>query len=187
MKKTLASALAALSLLSFAESPEPVIPQQKDPNPYANYGEAMKPVAGLPMAVEWQPANADAIAEATSSDALAQVAESDESMAALLAKVGPAYKTDPLAATQIAALTQKAMCQKCPKAKDIRVRWTQALLDAAQKSTDSYATLFFLDQLRWCGCPSQSAAVLALGVESGDKAVADFAALVARELSAAAK
>ena len=41
-----------------------------------------------------------------------------------------------------------------------------------------------LDQLRWCGCdcPCLVSRIRALAAKSGDKAVADFAQVVVREL-----
>ena len=62
-----------------------------------------------------------------------------------------------------------------------------ALLRAAQASQETYRTLFLLDQLRWCGKDDQAAAVRRLGETTKDAAVKAFAAMVARELDAAAK
>ena len=56
---------------------------------------------------------------------------------------------------------------------------------AAADAPDAYRAMFFLDQLRWCGNPSDAAKVKALGGKSGEKSVKDFAAMVAAELSAA--
>ena len=43
-----------------------------DPNAFADYGAAMAPVAGNPMAVEWQKAAEAQLAAATTPKALAE-------------------------------------------------------------------------------------------------------------------
>jgi hypothetical protein len=81
-------------------------------------------------------------------------------------------------------ICHKVMCTKCEKAPKCRERWVAQLVKAAETSTDSYRTTFFLDQLRWCGRKADVKAVLAIG-EKGCKAVKDFSEMVARELNAA--
>ena len=137
-----------------------------------------------PTAVVWQGKNAKKLAEAVDCKTIAKLVETDESMAALLAKVKGAYKTDPIVATQIMEISHKVMCVKCEKAPKCRERWVAQLIKAAETSTDSYRTTFFLDQRRWCGRKSDVKAVLAIGAK-GDKAVKDFSGMVARELNAA--
>jgi hypothetical protein len=145
-------------------------------------GEASAKAA--PTAVIWQGDNAKKLAAAVDCKTIAKLVETDESMAALLAKVKGAYKTDPIVATQIMEISHKVMCTKCEKAPKCRERWVAQLVKAAETSTDSYRTTFFLDQLRWCGRKADVKAVLAIG-EKGCKAVKDFSEMVARELNAA--
>ena len=164
------------------KSVEPVIPEIVDPNPYASYSAGMASDKAHPMAYEWQKTNEDDIENATDNSVIESLFESDESIAALLAKVGPAYTTDPLVATQIAAISQRVMCTKCPKTPVMRTRWTAALLEAARTSKDEYRTLFFLDQLRWCAYCDEAGKIRAIGAASGKKSVMEFADMVAREL-----
>ena len=160
-----------------------------DPNPFADYGAAMKPNKDYPMAVEWHAANRDAIEAETSDDKLASFVESAESASALLAKVKPAYATDPMVAAQVAAVSQYVM-RADPSwwkfwvwfSDSPREVWTAALLDAAAKGGDQYRTMFFLDQLRWCGFAEQACSVRKIGKESKDKAVMQMADIVATEL-----
>ena len=164
-------------------SVEPELPQAKgDPNPYADYERGMASDAKLPMAVEWHNANADALAKETNVEALKKYVMLPKSADDLLAQVKMDYKTDPMVATKIAAVSQLVMCPKWGKAPAAREIWTCALLGAAEKAPDGYRKMFFLDQLRWCGKKTQSAKVLAIGEKSGCKEVADFAKMVASEL-----
>ena len=181
MKKTLLTLAATLAMASFVNNQALA---DKDPNPYTSYGAAMRAEKDHPSAVTWQGANKAAIDAATSREAIAKLVASKESMAALLAKVKPNYATDPVVSTQIAAISQKVMCTKCPKAPKCRDLWTAELISAAKASGDAYVKMYFLDQLRWCGKPCQADAVRAIGKDSGDKAVADFADMVAKEMAA---
>ena len=147
-----------------------------DPNAFAAYGAAMAPVAGNPMAVEWQKA------------AEAQLASAE----ALLAKVQGAYKTDPLTLAVIGAVSQYVMeavigradgCQKrcrTPGAAPCqRKTWNMALLAAFRKTKDEYVQTFLLDQLRWCGCRCRAKDVQALksnAVSGNVKAYIDWTA-----------
>lgn len=158
-------------------------------NPYSSYEKAMAPVKDSPMAVEWQNKEDKAIADATACGALAAYVKDAAAAKALLAKVKGAYASCPQDLTVVAAVSQfvvKPACPNvCPKAcAEGRKVWTAALLEAAQTSADDYVKTFMLDQLRWCGCPSQAAAVRALGDKSS-KSVKDFAYWVAAELDAA--
>ena len=164
-----------------------------DPNPFADYGAGMASDKKLPMAVEWHDANRTALETETSDAKLAAFVKDAAAARALLAKVLPAYATDPMAAVQIAAVSQYVMRAE-PSwwafwtwfGDTPRAVWTAALLEAAAAAPDAYCAECCLDQLRWCGYPEQAAAVRAIGKAAKDKAVRDFAAMVAQELDPAA-
>lgn len=180
------SAGAALGQDNAAAKPDPIDPvkvQLKDPNPFANYGPAMQSSAAFPLTVNWQDAHRAEVAEATKHATLAKFLESDLTAGKLLAEVKEAYKTDPIVMMQIGAISQMVMCTKCPKAPHNRAKWTQALLTAAKDTPDTYRKLFFLDQLRWCGHKDDAAAVREIGKSAKDKAVSDFAEMVATEIA----
>lgn len=165
-----------------------------DPNKYADYGAAMAPDKTSPMAVEWHAANRDAIEKETSDDRLAELVADAESAKALLAKVKPAYATDPMVAAQVAAVSQYVMRSE-PSwwqfwawfSDSDREVWTAALIDAAANAKDSYCKMMFLDQLRWCGFAEQAQCVRKVGKDSKDRAVCQFASVVAAELDPEAK
>ena len=156
---------------------------------------AIKPTAAkpadAPTAVEWENANDAALAAATAADVLAAFVASEEDANALLAKLKPAYATDPTVACQVAAVSQWVMRPDpwyClfwdgPRAVGRKV-WVKALLARAETATDSYVKQFCLDQLRWCccDCPCARKRIRAIGANSGDRAVADLAEIVVREL-----
>ena len=97
--KNLLFALAALtSVAAFA-----------DPNPYADYGAAMKSDEKNMSAVDWSKKNDAKLAEATSDEALAAVVADEASAKKLLAAIKPAYETCPIAAAKIAAVSQWVM------------------------------------------------------------------------------
>ena len=133
-----------------------------DPNPYADYGAAMKSAETAPSAVDWSKKNDAAIAAATTDEALAAVVADEASAKALLAKIKPAYETCPLAATQIAAVSQWVMLPDpwyClfwdgEHAAGRKV-WTAALLDTMKKADCKCVKRFCGDQLRWCGTEEQ--------------------------------
>ena len=146
-----------------------------DPNKFADYGSAMAPVTGDPMAVEWQKANEARIAAATTPKALADHVWDAASAEALLAKVQGAYRTDALTLTVIGAVSQYVMealigrpngCQKrcsTPGAAPCQRKiWNMALLSAFRKTKDEYIQTFLLDQLRWCGCKCRANDIRAL-------------------------
>ena len=171
MKKMMfAMAMAALAVGCVTKDPYDIRPEGKDD--------------GVPSAVAWQNANNAALEAAMKPQALAAYVQSAAAADALLAEVKPAYQTDPMAATRIAAVTQLVMCPKCDKAPAGRAVWTAALIKAAEASSDSYRTMFLLDQLRWCGKPEQADRVLAIGAKAKDPCVTEFAAWTARELRA---
>ena len=125
---------------------------------FASYDD-IKPgekTAAAPTSVEWVNANDKALAAATADDVLAAFVRNEASAKALLANVQGAYLTDAL----------------------------KALVATAEEAKDAYVKQFCLDQLRWCGCdcPCLVSRIRALAAKSGDKAVADFAQVVVREL-----
>ena len=150
-----------------------------DPNPYADYGPAMASKKGDPMAVEWQAANKDALAKATSDEALVCFVRDGASASAPLAKVKPNYATDPIVACQIGAISQFVMRPGWESARRI---WTEALFKAFLAATDDTVRITYLDQLRWCGCKKHGDAIQVVASACKSKAVRDFAAIVVREL-----
>ena len=105
---------------------------------------------GYDKAYEWQQANPKLVADATRRDVLAKFVESDEAADALLAKIGTSYDGDPVALTQIAAVTQLVMCPKCHKAPKCRQLWVAALKRARENADDGYVRTFCDQQLRVC-------------------------------------
>ena len=147
--------------------------------------------AKYPTAVVWSAQNDEALAAATAEDVLAGFAASDEAAAALIGKVRGAYASDPVAVTQIAAVSQWVMQEDpCwlffwkPSPSAGRKVWVKALLSRAEGADDGYIKTFCLDQLRWCApkCPCVKERIAAIGAKSGDKAVKDMADLVLKEL-----
>ena len=121
-----------------------------NPTVYASYGAAMAHVDGFQMAYEWQRANPKAVEEATKPEVLKAFVETPAAADALLAKIGTSYDGDPVALTQIAAVTQLVMCPKCPKAPACRKVWVAALERARAASDDGYVKTFCDQQLRLC-------------------------------------
>ena len=121
-----------------------------NPAAYADYGAAMAHCDGYQMAYEWQRANPRAVDEATKPGVLARFVETPAAADALLAKIGTAYDGDPVALTQIAAVTQLVMCPKCPKAPKCRKIWVAALERARAGTDDGYVRTFCDQQLRLC-------------------------------------
>ena len=183
MKKIVMIGLAAVSGMAVAA----------DPNPFADYTSGMASDKSHPMAVEWQNANNAALVKETSDETLAGFVKDAASARALLAQVKPAYETDPMVSAQIAAVSQYVMREGEPSwwafwswfSDSPRRVWTAALLEAAASAPDAYRAECYLDQLRWCGYPEQAAAVRTIGTSSKDKAVRDFARMVAGELDPA--
>ena len=123
---------------------------QPNATAYASYGPAMAHVNGYQMAYEWQRANPKLVEEATKSEVLKKFVETPAAADALLAKIGTSYDGDPVALTQIAAVTQFVMCPKCPKAPARRVLWVAALKRARAAADDGYVRTFCDQQLRLC-------------------------------------
>lgn len=117
---------------------------------YADYGPAMKHVDGYEMAYEWQRRDPKAVADATRRETLAAFVASDAAADALLARIGTSYDGDPVALTQIAAVTQLVMCPKCPNAPARRKIWVAALERARSSADDGYVRTFCDQQLRLC-------------------------------------
>ena len=123
---------------------------QPNATAYASYDDAMAHVDGYQMAYEWQRANPKLVEEATKPDVLRKFVETPAAADALLAKIGTSYDGDPVALTQIAAVTQLVMCPKCPKAPACRKVWVAALERARAASDDGYVKTFCDQQLRLC-------------------------------------
>ena len=138
--KTILQSLAAATLLlagcatekKYAEFEPKGALAPSNPAAYESYGPAMAHCDGYQMAYEWQRANPKLVADA------------------LLAKIGTSYAGDPVALTQIAAVTQLVMCPKCPKAPERRKLWVAALRRAKAASDDGYVKTFCNQQLRLC-------------------------------------
>lgn len=188
------AAVVLAAMAGSAEDPDPTKPSTdaNDPvAPYHRYQPAMTSSDEKPLVAEWQKANAALLEAAVSDDSLAEAVASPAAAMDLLAKIGPAYDTDPVVATRIAAVTQWVMTpdEPCwwkfwaasPHA-DGRKVWVEALLRTAETSPCASATAFCLDQLRWCGCacPRVAERIRAVGVRSADKAVRDMADLALR-------
>jgi len=123
---------------------------QPNATAYEKYGPAMAHVNGYQMAYEWQRANPKLVAEATKPEVLKAFVETPAAADALLAKIGTSYDGDPVALTQIAAVTQLVMCPKCPNAPACRKVWVAALERARAASDDGYVKTFCDQQLRLC-------------------------------------
>ena len=117
---------------------------------FADYDRAMAHCDGYQMAYEWQRKNADAVKKATEPQVLAAFVATDDAADALLAKIGTSYDGDPIALTQIAAVTQLVMCPKCPKSPARRKTWVAALQRTRQATDDGYVRTFCDQQLRLC-------------------------------------
>jgi len=145
------SAEAKADAKSAAVAAKPAEKKYVDPNPFSDYGPGMKHTKEIPLGSYWQQDNKAKIAEATKVETLAAFVATPAAADALLAKVGPAYTTDPVVLTQIGAVTQLVMCPKCDKAPASRKVWVAALERALKNAKDDYRKAFYADQLRWCG------------------------------------
>ena len=151
-----------------------------DPNEFASYGPGTATKAGDPSAAEWQAANKDALAKATSDNELVCFVRDGASARALLAKVKPNYGTDPLVASQIASVSQFVMRPGWESARGV---WADALFDSFRMATDDTVRMAHLEQLRWCGNKKHATAIQIVASTSPSRAVRDFANVVVRELS----
>ena len=141
-----------------------------DPNPYADYGAAMKGVNGDPMAVEWQDDNRDLIEAATAEDVLADLVKDEISATHLLAQLRDAYASNPRALTQIAAVTVWVMGpEPCclafwkPSPAAGRKVWVAALEKKMRLADNDYVRTLCRQQLDICGYDGDSPLV-----ETGD-------------------
>ena len=158
MKKLIFAIVMAAGAMAFAAETKPVEkPKYVDPNPFADYTLAMQSTDKDPLAVNWSKAHDAEIAAATEEDVLATCVESAESASALLAKIRPAYETDPLTLIQIAAVTQWVMrpepfflCFWEPSPAAGRKVWTAALAHKIAESKDDYIRIFCRQQLDLC-------------------------------------
>ena len=188
MMKYLMIAMAMVAGACFAAAPakpaakasaKPAEKKYVDPNEFASYGPGTATKPGDPSAAEWQAANKDALAKATCDAELVCFVRDGASARALLAKVKPNYGTDPLVASQIAAVSQFVMRPGWESARRI---WTDALVDSFRTETDDTVRMAYLEQLRWCGDKKHAAAITVLSSMCKSKPVRDFAYLVIREL-----
>ena len=164
MKKLIFAVVMAAGAMAFAAETKPAVakpaaekPKYVDPNPFADYGVAMTDSAKSPFAVGWSRAHDAEIKAATEEDVLAACVADAASAAALLGKVKPAYESDPLVLTQIAAVTQWVMtddpCFLCfwkPSPSAGRKVWTEALARKIAESKDDYIRTFCRQQLDLC-------------------------------------
>ncbi len=155
----------------------------KDPvAPYQDYDPAIAPVAGCPMAVEWQNSHDKELAAAVKDEVLATFVKDSAAADKLLAKVTKAYEADAMASTQIAAVSQYVMGKDRFEQRKV---WVNALMTRVEKTDDTYVKLFCLDQLRWCGCQCPKLLERVAAVEKGAKckAVREMAGILLRELN----
>ncbi|MGN0833564.1 MAG: hypothetical protein ACI4RD_07955 [Kiritimatiellia bacterium] len=153
MKKVLLAMALAAGSLALAEEGKYV-----DPNPFGDYGPAMRSTAEHPLAVDWSRKHDAEIAAVTADEVLAAQVADAAAAAALLAKLKGAYASDPLVLTQIAAVTQWVMLPDpwyClfwngPHAAG-RAVWTAALQQAIDGAADEYVRVFCRQQLDLCG------------------------------------
>ena len=140
-----------------AAKPAAETPKYVDPNPFADYGVAMKDSEKSPFAVGWSQAHDAEIKAVTEEEVLAACVADAASAAALLGKIRPAYESDPLVLTQIAAVTQWVMTDDpCflffwkPSPSAGRKVWTEALARKIAESKDDYIRTFCRQQLDLC-------------------------------------
>ena len=117
---------------------------------FAAYGPAMRHYDGYDMAYEWQRREAKSLSDATQPEVLSAFVASGEAADALLARIGTSYDGDPVALTQIAAVTQLVMCPGCKDAPARRKVWVAALERARSATDDGYVRTFCDQQLRLC-------------------------------------
>ena len=117
-----------------AFEPKPAL-APSEPSAFANYGKAMSHNDGYSMAYEWQRENPQAVADATKPEVLASFVASGEAADALLAKIGTSYDGDPLALTQIAAVTQFIEQHSATQFDD---RFTKKLSTLKEQEVDLY-------------------------------------------------
>ncbi len=152
--------------------------EQKKKDAYDIRPDAAKK-ADAPSSEKWQQDNRAKLEELTKTCVLAAFVKDEASAAALLSEVKPDYKTCPEKAFQIAAVTQYVMTKEGAAGRKL---WAGQLLAFAERADKPDVKMYFMDQLRWCGCKCQAEKVRALGVAASCKCVKDFAVMVASEL-----
>ena len=154
----------AAGVVAFAAETKPAAakpaaekPKYVDPNKFADYTLAMQDSPKAPFAVGWSQAHDAEIKAATEEEVLAACVADAASAAALLGKIKPAYESDPLVLTQIAAVTQWVMTEDpCflffwkPSPSAGRKVWTEALARKIAESKDDYIRTFCRQQLDLC-------------------------------------
>lgn len=192
MKKIVIVAMMALAAAVFAKDQE-ILDIRPAP---AKPGDA-------PSAVQWQKTHTNELSKLTTQWAENFFKGGQKAIDAELAWVMPAFGTEPLKAVEIAFLSQYVMtlpscggCKNagkpwwkfwgssekdCAKVAGPRELWAKSLLKFAANAKEPEVTNWFLDQIRWCGLPCQAKCVRSLAANK-DKAVKDFAEMVAREL-----
>ncbi|MFA7173603.1 MAG: hypothetical protein WC340_09340 [Kiritimatiellia bacterium] len=132
-------------------------------------------VSAADDAAEWakeEKANLDKITR----ESLTAIAKgAPDSYAKLFAEVKADYKSSPLELTRIATLTQ--LMASCGNMAECN-KYADALVKAAKGATAGDVTCFFLDQLRWCATPQQTAGIKSFE-SSTQKGVAALAAIAA--------
>lgn len=185
MKRIVLAVVVAAAAAVFAEDKA-----KKSVAQYEDYNAAMASNKTFPTAVEWQNAHKAEIAKLDDAWADTFLKGGQTAIDALLSEVKPGYATDPMKATQIAVLTQRVMA-KMPKPQQkkaasadhpSRSLWASRLLAFATDSKPVEVKIYFLEQLRWCGYPSQVPGVQALKGPKAPKELGDFVEMVAAEL-----
>jgi hypothetical protein len=194
MKKILMCVVAAaLTGMTGRAAPAAKEAAPADPNAVHTYTKGMEATKENPSLALWQKDEAAAVAALTAPEALKAFVADEAAACGLLASVKPAYATDPLAAVQIAAVTQFVMrpdedgwwtwlCFWAQDQADRRTVWTKALLQTIRTTKEDDVAVFCLDQLRWCGYPSQAMCVKTV-TANRSTAVRSMAETVAREIS----
>lgn len=149
-------------------------------NPFDNYDAGIARSGKYPLAADWQSANKAKLNAALKPEVLDAQVASPAAADAFLANLKEAYATDPVVASQIAALSVRVMDKGREEA---RVVWSDALLRAAASASDPYRVCFCLDQLRWCGRASQIGAVRSLRRATPYREVAQLCDILIAELA----
>lgn len=131
-------------------------------------------------AAVWAEKNRAAIEAATSDLALADtLRQGHAGLDALFAQIKTNGESDPVACIRVAALAQFVMRKE---GNGFRGAYAEALLSATQRASEADVACVFLNQLRWCGLPSQTSALRAL--EKSDKpGVAALAAMAVQAVN----
>lgn len=153
MKKIFAiAALAAFAGCTTAPKPDPAVTTDvtydKIEAARAQKGGYHIPDMAAPRSAQWQADNRAALDAATSPAALEKFLASPSAADALCAAVKPGYAGDPMALTQIAAVSVLVM-DKGREAQ--RCLWTAALERAKKSAPTCDVETFFVQQLMVCG------------------------------------